>query len=730
MTAPFSFAYIGTATTSVMQNPPISCIVPLMSTQAYSLRASVLQSLTTAKRPDVPAWVVLRNTAAVVLPLAIGMLTGHPEAGLAIGAGALDTMFSDQPGPYRQRVWQLFLASLAAGLASLCGFLIGGDLIPILLATTAFGFLGGLLVVFGADIARVGMTSMILLVITAATPTSIDHALIGASLIFAGGLLLALFSVAAWPLNRYGPERRALATVYRGLASLAKQHVQDEDDVPALTEAMTTLQQTLLGRHHARGRAMEAFAVLLELAERIRLELVAMADMHGAAGINAMFRSDAERVLEAIADALESGDSPDQAARALQTLQASERALLDGNTRTDAVASHVHALSGQLAAAVRNANWAGTRGEQRAAAAETRLPGALRGSSALATLRANFTIHSVAFRHAMRCAICLSVTLLVSRVWQLPHGYWLPMTAAIVLRPDFAATFNFGLLRVVGTILGLVLTTALLHITPNDPWTHLALMAVLCMTFRYLATAHYGVAVAALTGTVVILLSFEGVNSGTAVMDRVLNTVLGSGMALLAYVVWPTWERGRARAALSDMLDAYANYLHALARPDRRETHREARTAARMARTNAQASLDRMQAEPATPLALLELANALFLNGNRLARTAMALEALLHDCDNLPEQTEVTHFIDHAASQLHTLALALRDNQVPQTAPDLRQLQRSLSTLLGMAEDRPRAEQLVRISDRLADNINTLTHVVGRGPQESAAAYADQQIHP
>lgn len=701
-----------------------------MSTRAYSLRTSVLQSLTATKRPDVPLWVVLRNTAAVVLPLAIGMLTGHQEAGLAIGAGALDTMFSDQPGPYRQRLRQLLLASLAAGLASLCGFLIGGDLLPITLAMAAFGFFGGLLVVFGTDIARVGMTSMILLVVTAATPTSFHEALIGASLIFAGGLLLALFSVAAWPLQRYRPERFALATVYRGLAALAKEHTQDDEDVPALTEAMTTLQQTLLGRHHARGRAMEAFAVLLELAERIRLELVAMSDMHGAATIHAMFRADAARVLTAIAEAIEAGESPEQANRALQTLQASERALLDNQARNDSLAAHIHALSGQLAAAVRNANWAGSRGEIRAAAAETRLPSALRGNSALSTLRANLTTHSVAFRHAMRCAVCLSIALVVSRLWQLPHGYWLPMTAAIVLRPDFAATFNFGLLRVVGTILGLVLTTALLHITPHDPWTHLALMALLCMAFRYLATAHYGVAVATLTGTVVILLSFEGVNSGTAVADRVLNTVLGSGMALLAYVVWPTWERGRARAALSDMLDAYANYLRALARPERRETHREARTAARTARTNAQASIERMQAEPATPLSLLELANTLFLNGNRLARTAMTLEALLHDCDNLPEQVEVTHFVDRAASYLHALAVALRDNQLPPPAPELRQLQRSLSALLAMADDRPRAEQLVRISDRMVDNINTLAHVVGRGPQESATAHGDQSVHP
>jgi uncharacterized membrane protein YccC len=700
-----------------------------MSTRAYSLRTSVLQSLTATKRPDVPLWVVFRNTAAVVLPLAVGMLTGHQEAGLAVAAGALDTMFSDQPGPYRQRLWQLFLASLASGLAALCGFLIGGDLLPITLAMAAFGFFGGLLVVFGTDIARVGMTSMILLVVTAASPTSLHEALIGAVLIFAGGLLLTLFSVAAWPLQRYRPERYALATVYRGLAAFAKEHSQDEDDVPALTDAMTTLQKTLLGRHHARGRAMEAFAVLLELAERIRLELIAMTDMHGATNIIAMFRADAARVLTAIAEALEAGESPEQAARALQTLQASERALLDNHTRNDSVAAHIHALSGQLAAAVRNANWAGSRGEIRAAAAETRLPGALRGNSALGVLRANLTTHSVAFRHAMRCAVCLSIALLVSRIWQLPHGYWLPMTAAIVLRPDFAATFNFGLLRVLGTILGLVITTALLHITPHDAWAHLALMAVLCMAFRYLATAHYGIAVAALTGTVVIFLSFGGVNSGTAMLDRVLNTALGSGMALLAYVIWPTWERGRARAALSDMLEAYAGYLHALARPERRDSHRETRTTARTARTNAQASLDRMTAEPATPLPLLELANALFLNGNRLARTAMTLEALLHDCDNLPEQVEVTNFIDRSASHLHALAMALRDNQLPPPAPELRQLQRSLSTLLSMADDKPRAEQLVRISDRLVDNINTLAYVVGRGPQEAGAAQG-KRVHP
>ncbi|MDE2248812.1 MAG: FUSC family protein [Xanthomonadaceae bacterium] len=693
-----------------------------MPSAGYSLRHHAIESLTAIKRPDVPLQVVLRNAAAVILPLGIGIASGHVQVGLGVAAGALNTMFSDQPGPYRQRMHQLLLASLVAGLASLVGLLVGGELPLMLLATAACGFFGGLLVVFGVDTARVGMTSMILLVVTASTPTSPAAALGGAALIFAGGLLLTTFSLAGWPLQRYWPERQAVAKVYEGLSAMALPQARDEAAVPALTEAMTSLQYTLLGRHRAHGRAMEAFGVLLELAERIRLELMAMDELADDTATYRGFRHEASRVLAAIAEALHHGDAPEQANDDLRTLRASEQALFDGDGNPHGLAAHVHALAGQLAAAARNADWAGSRGELRATAAETRLPESLRSNSAWATLRAAMTPHSVAFRHAVRMAICLSAALWLSRLLQLPHGYWLPMTAAIVLRPDFAATFKFGLLRVLGTVFGLVITTVLLHITPYDPWAHLLLMALLCMAFRYLATAHYGIAVAALTGTVVILLSFDGVNPGEAVIARVINTAFGCGMALLAYVAWPTWERGRARAALAAMLEAYASYLRSLARPDQRRGRHEARSAARTARINAQASIERMRAEPGTPAELLATAHALFANGNRLARSAMTLEALLDDLSTLPGQAEIRLFIDTLAGRVQTVAETLRGKSAHRDLPDLRRLQRHLLLQLDQPDRRPAAELLERVSDRLVDNVNTLVHVMERPPALAAPA--------
>jgi uncharacterized membrane protein YccC len=259
-----------------------------------------------------------------------------------------------------------------------------------------------------------------------------------------------------------------------------------------------------------------------------------------------------------------------------------------------------------------------------------------------------------------------------------------------------------------------MLTTLVLRLTPDVVWAHIAVMGVLCVIFRYLAGAHYGIAVAALTGTVVVLLSFEGVDPFNAMSDRVLNTALGSALALLAYLLWPTWERHRARSALSDMLCAYADYLEALVAPADSRTRYEVRAATRTARTNAQASLDRMLAEPGTPAVLSELAETLYANGNRLARTAMALESLI-DAGEVPEAWPgVGAFIHEASIALRAQGGALTRGEPIAMPVGLREHQRALVDALARHKDREFVEAVSRLTDRLTDNVDTIAHVVNR----------------
>ena len=95
-----------------------------------------------------------------------------------------------------------------------------------------------------------------------------------------------------------------------------------------------------------------------------------------------------------------------------------------------------------------------------------------------------------------------------------------------------------------------------------------------------------------------------GVAPKDVMAARALNTAAGGAIALLAYWLWPTWERTQTPEALAQMLDAYREYFHAVREsyttPDKsfaRELDR-ARLAARRARTNLEASVNRLSAEP------------------------------------------------------------------------------------------------------------------------------------
>ena len=680
--------------------------------------ARVLAVLLQTKRAEVPWRVLLRNTAAVIVPLALGVAAGRIAVGLGVSVGAIVTMYSDQPGPYRQRLARLLAVSAAGGLAAFIGMVLGGHLAALLAATVVIGFAGALLVVFGDAAGRVGMAAMILLVITAAHPAADAWtALQSAALIACGGLLLTLFSIAAWPLQRYGPEREALAAVCHGLATLARQRNVDSGAAPALSDGMTALQHTLLGPHRARGSVTDSFGVLLELAERIRLELTALASSDSGKKLNAIVRSEAAALLDDISNTIRHDTDAGQAtARALDSLRAAQSGLLAGDADPDIASTrHFHALCGQLAAAARNAARASTTGALLAELEDLQLPRAVRPQSRVSILVASLTPRSAAFRHAVRTAVCLGVALWVGRLLALSHGYWIPMTVAIVLRADYGATFSYGLLRVAGTVVGLLLTTALLHFLPADAWPRLAVMALLCAAFRYFGTVHYGIAVTALTGMVVLLLTFAGEPADPTMINRLIATVLGSAMALAAYGLWPTREREQIRASLAGLLRAYAAYLSSLgAAADRDQERRESRNGARVARANAEAALARLLSEPASPASPAELAQSLLTNSNRLARTTMMLDAARSTAAAVWEP--VQGLILQGAAALEQIAAMVERSSPPESlSPRLRASQRELARkLTGTSGDGGIATELVTLSDRLVDNINTLGHVVAR----------------
>ncbi|MEA9575329.1 FUSC family protein [Xanthomonas campestris] len=699
----------------------------------------MLRALIDLKPRDVPVRVALRNTAAVVLPLLIGVATGHVAAGLAVCSGALNTMFSDQPGPYRARLQRMLMAALAAGGAALLGIWVGHNTPALVLAGLVLGLGGGLLVALGPVAARVGLTSMILLVVSADMRLPVAQAPGVALLIFAGGVLQVLLALAAWPLQRYRPERFALAELMRQLAGIARQRPEASAPPPATQEVLDAMVM-LHGEHRSRAIAVQSFRIIAELCDRVRLELLSLADADTRLG-QSQARPAIERVLERSAIVLEQlahamtvGEDPAAATASMTGFDDLVAALAqfqhdNADTRERRLArvavARAQGLGGQLRALVRNAHWASSRGEIQAQLAEARLPAALRPAATWATLRANLDLSSVAFRHALRCGVCLALAIAFQRWQQIPHGFWIPMTTAIVLKPDFGGTFSFGALRVAGTFIGLLLATLLAHLAMDGAGIRLSLLALFCLGFRLLTQVNYGIGVAFLTGMLVLLLSFEGVSPGEAVGARLQATVAGSALALIAYALWPTRERRQIRASLAQLLDAYRAHLRNLLL-GQLDALSDSRAAARVARTNTQASIERLRGEPRSRRNLDELkrAESLLANGNRLIRATLSLEAVLRDGHPLPALDGLPAFAEQADQALAELSACLREGRVP-TPATLRTAERGVSDALAALPDGlPAAAALADTIDRITDSIGTLTHLLRPARRATAEAQA------
>src|ERR1035438_7858118 len=147
-------------------------------------------------------------------------------------------------------------------------------------------------------------------------------------------------------------------------------------------------------------------------------------------------------------------------------------------------------------------------------------PSRQRITSGLARLAANLTLQSAVFRHSVRMAVAVAIAEILSRSLETPRAYWLPMTTVLVLKPEFTVTFTRGLLRIAGTIVGLLLATAMFHFLPTGVGLEVALIAAFVFLLRWAGPANYGIFGVAVSALVVLLVAVTGVSPKTVILAR------------------------------------------------------------------------------------------------------------------------------------------------------------------------------------------------------------------
>jgi len=693
-----------------------------------------VQHVDTAKMEP---WIALRNALGVAIPLAVGIAMGMPLGGLAVASGALNVSYSDGHDPYKGRARRLLASSVLCSIAVMAGGLAGHHNVAAVALIAVWAFGSGMAITLGTTGESLGVISLVVLIIYSAQALTPERAVQAGALAFAGGLMQMALSLALWPVRAYEPERRALANLYLTLGRVASSPEQLMK-APPPAQASTEAQAALAGRASDQSLASERFRSLLSQAERIRLSLFTLGrllrrmrrEKFGFASAEMLehFLESAAHVMTAIGESL-ARDAPlkiDQTWRSemhtavealLETGENSERTFLAAVVRD---ARHqMDALGGQLRAAMQLAGDVTPAGLEASERREKTLPWRMRFTSNLPRLVANLSLQSAVCRHAIRMGVAVAIAEIVSRSLETPRAYWLPMTTVLVLKPEFTVTFTRGLLRIAGTIAGLLLATAMFHFLLPGIGLEVVLIGAFVFLLRWAGPANYGIFGVAVSALVVLMIAITGVSPKTVILPRGLNTIMGGSLALLAYVVWPTWERMQVGEMMARLLDSYRIYFvkvqDVFAGREGASTADldKLRLGSRLARTNAIASVDRMQAEPGTRPLEIALLIGMLASSHRFIHAVLSVEAAILSAGRPAIRDEFRVFAADVNKMLEALAAELRGSRTPiERWPDLREDHRRLT-----ANPLSAGEQYTLVNveaDRMTNSLNTLREQVER----------------
>ena len=578
---------------------------------------------------DIVTWRTLRVAAGVVLPLAARAASGHVEYGAFTSLGALPAGLASFQGVTRTRVTAVTVASVGMAVSTFVGGTVAAAapwlLVPVIMV---WGYVTGLAVCLG-PLASVAVAQWpVALLIAVGLPLGPGDAALRAGFVLAGGLLQGILAMIAWTVRRGDPDRAALAASYRSLAAYAVGLAAGRTGPPP--PAAFPAAARLADPNPLLPRAVRfAHGMLLEHAERLRVSLAALGAYTAGDPAAARFAADAGRAL-ALAGRTLTARRTDRAGllRDLAGIAATLAVPADArwSWAGEMFAGHLEAtteiLTGLGPGAV-------------AGLAADDLPGwSSRPVSAAGprwiarTMRANLSPASEAGRHALRLAVTAGLAEALVQAAGLFEGRWAVLTVFLVLRPDYSSTMSRGLQRAVGTAAGAVLAAVISQFA-HPAWT-LAVAAGVAVAIAYgVFERNYLVFSVFLTVFVVLLLGILGMAAGPAATARVSDTAIGSGLALAAYLLWPTWHSRTAREKFAHLIHEHGRYtaslLRALAHPGGSTAAEldSLQAAARQARFDAEVSAARLATIPAAPRRRAGLAAAV----RRLAHAELALHA-------------------------------------------------------------------------------------------------------
>jgi len=541
----------------------------------------------------------LRITIGVLFPSLILAQFGMLKFGITLSLGALCVSIVDTPGPIVHRRNAMLITtvlisafSVIVGLTNKSPYFIG-----VLLVASSFIF--SMFFLYGTRAASVGTAVLLIMVLSIDDIRPWKEVLMYSLLVMCGSIWYTILSYFFYTLRPYRLVQQTLSESIHGVseflrakakfyhrnvdydtnyAELLQLQVQVHETQDAVREVLFKTRE-IVSESTPEGRfLLLVFVDMVDLYEQVMSTYYNYEHLHkqfDEAGILSRYEMVINRIameLDEIAFALKSGRTPlpptvlvDDVKRLKAEITRLEEQNVDGKYNTLGIIAlkNIEVNIENILSRVKTINGYFNKKEKKNLKNKeidterfiTRQPFDIN------LFYENLTFSSSTFRHSLRVAIVMLIGYVVARLLNSSHSYWVLLTILVISKPGFSVTKQRNYERLIGTIAGAFIGMGILYYIEDR---HMLFFILLfCMIGAYsFQRKTYIISVLFMTPYILVLFDFLGMGSFSVARERIYDTLIGSGIALLgSYMIFPNWEHINLKEAMLRTLKANIAYF-------------------------------------------------------------------------------------------------------------------------------------------------------------------------
>lgn len=546
----------------------------------------------------------IRMTVGIVLPAFLFGFLGELPTGIALSTGALCVSITDSAGPVQHRAnGMMFCIIIVSFVSIITNFSLSSYFFTAIIIFT-FGFSFSMLSLYNARVSSIGLSALLIMVLSMQTPLSGSAIFLHAFYLIVGGIWYLIFSLTLNSLKPYKIIQQLSGEFLTSVADYLKTRASFYDDHPdydatykslLLQQIQIQTQQNALNEILFKTRAitenstkagrslLKIYLDVSDLFESIMSTYQQYEILHSRfdeTGILEAYRKQLillANELHYIANAVAAGNASkntDVANDNLETINEQYEDLrqnfLNEKNLNDFIGLgriliNIKGLTEKINGLHYYTHYEKSQRKTKEVKLSTQNFNEAETIDPVLFLN-NLNFNSNIFRHSLRVGISLLLGFLISLIFNIGHSYWILLTIIVILKPAYSLTKARNKDRLIGTFLGVIIGVAILFVVKNN----FALMAIMVIfmagCYMFIRTKYF-ISVLLMTPYLVIFFDLIYPSSIASLLyDRLLDTIIGSAIAFVASLFFvPVWEHTTIKKYMDAATQANIAYYNKLA---------------------------------------------------------------------------------------------------------------------------------------------------------------------